>query len=836
MRKPARLAAKAGSILASAQHAPAATLRRAGRLLASAGTPQKIVLLHAMSLAHAERGELVLAEARVRHGLLLAARTGDASSGAGLRLTKAWVDLQRDAPHTSLGELAAAAPLLGGEEPARARFLRGMASHVAGRHRQAEAELSSAVELLRARRDEHWLANALNARAATRTALLRPAEAEADFLAAASLFTGLGEYGRAACCHHNRGFAAMRAGELPRALALFAAAERAGADLAQHPELLADQAEALLAAGLVADARRLLERAVACLAAAGRSTALAETALTLAGCALRAGDLDIAGTLAARAAEMFTAQRRPAWRTAARAVSLRAMLAAQGGDGRLSEACVVASACAGHGWSQLAAELRLAAAELAPTELATRLLGTVAELCDSPLSETQILGRLAQARLARLRGDSHSVYRVADAGLRVAAGQWAPSDAGVNLAAAGLACALSERRPESVLIWADRLRELADMPRRVRPPEVPALAMALAGLRAAQAGLDSSPDAAARNAVAAQERAVRRAALASGERQEARQVLDLSRLTGSLGPAVLLSFTVHSGVVTAVAMSANGSCMRRIAALDEVAGAIGALRFALACRARGRHAAGAAWLRWYAEVDRLLLAPVADLLGDGPLIVIPAPPLHTVPWAGLPSCRGRPVSVSPSAGAWLRAARNPAEAPGATVWISGPGLRHAEVAVRGLRHRYGGTLLAGKRATTAAALSTMDGASLAHIAAHGRFREDQPMFSSLTMAAGALYGHDLARLRSAPRCLVLSACESGRSAVDTGNRLLGLSTVLLARGTSSVIASVLPVPDAEAAALMRTLHALLHNGSPPATALAVAQAAHGDLGFICLGR
>src|ERR671937_2075767 len=59
-------------------------------------------------------------------------------------------------------------------------------------------------------------------------------------------------------------------------------------------------------------------------------------------------------------------------------------------------------------------------------------------------------------------------------------------------------------------------------------------------------------------------------------------------------------------------------------------------------------------------------------------------------------------------------------------------------------------VLAGRSATTARVLAAIDGAGLAHIAAHGEFRADSPMFSSLRLADGPMTVHDVERLRRAP--------------------------------------------------------------------------------------
>jgi CHAT domain-containing protein len=169
------------------------------------------------------------------------------------------------------------------------------------------------------------------------------------------------------------------------------------------------------------------------------------------------------------------------------------------------------------------------------------------------------------------------------------------------------------------------------------------------------------------------------------------------------------------------------------------------------------------------------------------------------------------------------------------VWIAGPGLRHAEREVQALHARHGGRLLTGAAAAVDQAMSAVDGADTVHIAAHGRFREDQPLFSALRLADGPLFGHDVPRLARAPRRIVLSACDSGLSAVRPGDEVMGIAAALLGRGTSTVIASVLPVPDSRTVGLVTALHAGLAAGSDPAAALADAAAEHGHLGFVCLG-
>jgi hypothetical protein len=61
------------------------------------------------------------------------------------------------------------------------------------------------------------------------------------------------------------------------------------------------------------------------------------------------------------------------------------------------------------------------------------------------------------------------------------------------------------------------------------------------------------------------------------------------------------------------------------------------------------------------------------------------------------------------------------------VLVSGPGLGAASAEVRTLAAEYGGaTMLGDGTATTARALEAIDGAGLAHIAAHGMCRRRRP--------------------------------------------------------------------------------------------------------------
>jgi CHAT domain-containing protein len=93
------------------------------------------------------------------------------------------------------------------------------------------------------------------------------------------------------------------------------------------------------------------------------------------------------------------------------------------------------------------------------------------------------------------------------------------------------------------------------------------------------------------------------------------------------------------------------------------------------------------------------------------------------------------------------------------------------------------------------------------------------MMSSLQLADGPLMLYDLEDLDPPPLQVVLAACHSAVARLHAGHELLGLAHALLWFGSSGVVATSLPAPDAETAVLMGGLHAGLARGQGVAEAL-----------------
>jgi CHAT domain-containing protein len=187
------------------------------------------------------------------------------------------------------------------------------------------------------------------------------------------------------------------------------------------------------------------------------------------------------------------------------------------------------------------------------------------------------------------------------------------------------------------------------------------------------------------------------------------------------------------------------------------------------------------------------------------------------------------VSVAPSTATWLWA-RKLLPPPGRRVaLVLGPGLAAGGTEISRLAEQYPeASVLGGGAATAEGVLRALDGAWLAHIAAHGTFRADSPLFSSLRLDDGPLTVYDFERLRQAPYRLILSSCESGLAQPVGADELLGLTSSLVPLGAAGILASVVPVNDRAAVPVMTALHDNLHAGHSLAEALALARAGCGD--------
>jgi tetratricopeptide (TPR) repeat protein len=811
----------------------------------------------------------------LRRAVSTAERAGSRRYAALARMSLAFVLSNTGRHGRALREVNAAVPVLHGVDAGHARMQRGVVLHYLCRYEEALREYNHAIEVVRRFGDRLVEARALNNRGLLRAYCGGLRAADDDFARAAEIYSGLGLELARADVVWNAGISATRAGDVPRALTLFAEADEEYRRLdVPRSALLVNRLELLVSVPLLEEAGAAVERALVDLRGPAQVLARSEALFHGARVALATGDLDLAASRAAQARGGFRREGRGVWEASARHVELRAAYLSGRRDARLCTALIgVADRLDALGWPVPAVEARvdaaLVAVALGATRRAARQLETAARFRRGGPAAQRARGWYAEGLRRRLAGDVRGSQRALRRGLVLLDEHRASLGAselralsgahGKALAEEGLRAAVAAGRPSEVLIWAESWRAGALRMTPVRPPEDPRLADALAELRVVAADLETAltggraTGSLRQRQLRLEQRVLELTRRVSGDGGAVSRPPAVRALAGELGDGALVEFVTSDDELLAVVVAAGRATLHRLGGVAGVDRELRMLRFAVqrlvtlpgdvpgraSVRASAEHAAGL--------LDARLLAPLARRIGDRPLVVVPTAAVNGLPWSVLPSCHGRPVTVAPSATVWLRAELTGEVDTGRPVLAAGPNLpgAPAEIAAIG-EHRAGARVLIGADATVEAVAAALDGAPLAHVAAHGSFRTDNPLFSSLELADGPLTVHDLEqRVRTPPSRVVLSACDTGMSAVRPGDELMGFTAALLGLGTRTLVAPVLPVPTEVTTPLVVELHRGLAAGLGPAAALAAAQHAHaasGDdgafaasAGFVCFG-
>ncbi|WP_405743091.1 CHAT domain-containing tetratricopeptide repeat protein [Streptomyces sp. NBC_00028] len=831
--------------------APKQALARAEEVIGSDPSPLHASVAHqVIGIWQRDWGDMKIALRHLRRARDLAVRAESADREADVLAALGVALVTAGRTRQGLDALERGVAVSSGHTRARVLYRRAYASWVLGRHREALEDVRRAIPVLRQVDDVIWTARALTLRATVHLAVGAVERAEADFAAAETLFDTTGQEHDKADGVESRGLAAFRSGDVPAALRLFDEAGERYAKLGTPSFMLyIRRCEVLMAAGLAPEALAEADAAIAVLdGIGGQSTLKAELLLAAARAARRAGDPHTAIARAALAVRLFAAQRRSWWETHARLVLVEARLAAGRGSGRLvADAAEVAERLAGFG-APAAPEASLLAGRIALglgwTEDAERHLAIAARSRHSGPPLARMTGWAAQALRARAAGSGRGILEACRRGLdvlddhRMTLGaselRARATEQGAELAALAQRASLDSGNPRRLLVWSERWRATALSAPPTRPPADPALLSDLTAFReiaarAEAARREARPLPVLEREQRRLEREIRARTLhIRGDHPGDGIRFDPSRLLERLGDDVrLVELAVLDGRVQ-VLLCGQGRVRRFEAGLlheaeTEAEHVQAGLRRLAHPGAEARlpvvEAAGR-------RLEKLLLGPAAAHLGSGPVVVVPPGRLHRVPWALLPSLRERVLSVSPSASSWLRARETEPPPGGRHVLVRGPGLATEGAEVSELAGRYGGsTVLEEDEARVPRVLTELDGAALAHIAAHGTFRADSPLFSSLRMADGPIVVHDFERLARSPYRIILSCCDTARFASVGADELLGLVTALLPLGTAGVVACTAPVNDAAVVPLMLALHQALSTGLSLAEALRDARAA-----------
>jgi len=811
------------------------------------------VAARAVGLAALQLRDLDAAAAYLRASVAAAERAGSRTLVGEARMSLAATHLVRGSPMRSIKVIDAALADLDGVAAARARTQRAAIFQVLGRNEEALADLRQALPVLRQSGDVQWETRARTNRSLLLITRRSFSAAEADLLVARQLCADNGLELATAYAEQNLGCLKASRGEVVAALEHFDRAEagyrQQGLDVGS---LEGDRAELLLSVRLVDEARAAAESAVAIYQAQKRSLSIPDARLLLSTVALVQGDSVTAEAAAEQAARAFRRLGRQDGLALARYARVQATIASRPQSVTASHARRCAAELAAAGWIVPSLEARVLAGRLAlragrrdeaRTDLALASRARFAGPADA-----RARAWFAEALLRRADGRRRAAVAALSAGLRIVEEHQATLGATElrahvsvhrgSLANLGVLMAIEDGNARRVLAWAERGRASALLLRAPAPPEDDVLARDLADLRMTMIEIEEHRSAGrpAADLVRRQvhlERAIaarcRRFPAAAGSTRPRPRAI--GELAIGLRNVALVEYVEIDDRLYAVTLVEGKARLHLLGSMDAIRAGLTHLPFALRRLANPESPkasiAGATLVltRAREKFDQLLLRPVAAEIGDRPLVIVPTGILQSLPWSILPHCAGRSITVIPSATVWLNAAEAAGPGAGARVGVvAGPGLPGAREEAEAVADMYPNSwrLLDGA-ATVASLCAAMDGAALVHIAAHGRLRSDNPLFSSLLMADGPLTVYDLERLDRAPYQVVLASCDTARSHVIAGDEVLGLAGALLTQGTASLVAPLLPVLDAVTGQLMHAYHRGLLAGRSPAHALARAQ-------------
>jgi CHAT domain-containing protein len=209
-----------------------------------------------------------------------------------------------------------------------------------------------------------------------------------------------------------------------------------------------------------------------------------------------------------------------------------------------------------------------------------------------------------------------------------------------------------------------------------------------------------------------------------------------------------------------------------------------------------------------------LIAPLREHLTAKHVVFVPHGALHFLPFHALRNgdeylCDAHTISYAPSATVFTLCQEKTSSDSHNSLVMGIPDERAPEIlsevqsVARLLPHP---ELFVGSEATADVLRRRGCASSLLHIATHGTYRQDNPMFSGIRLGDGYLNLYDLYQIRLPAKLVTLSGCATGMNFVSAGDELLGLQRGLFCAGATSLLLSLWDVHDESTAALMAAFY------------------------------
>lgn len=814
---------------------PAAGRAAALAAVESSRDPVQLAFAHrTLGVHHRESGEPEAALAHLGSALRHARSSGDASVATDIMATRGGTHFVLGNPRLGLRDLSTAARSAEGAVLGTILYRRGVGRLMIGEVAPAAADAAAALDLLRRYEESAWVPRTL--------LLLGECEARrghlkeaAECLAECYELIGDDAGYESIRLRTMSAWLAFLQGDVPTALARYRIGSLAEIEDGRlRAQATLELATVYLAAGLNCEAIEVLEavepRTVPATAAAELAGLLARSLLAAGECG-RARDvaLEASGELQGMGMRLEAAE--------AALTALDARVRIGEAQGFVEEVQAVARDLAQFG-SRLAVDGWVLAGALATREgLPSRASQAYIEGAAYRRSTDLLVassGWLSYALRLEMRGEP-AVLGACGRGLDaleeyrdiMGSSEMRASMTHRGRELTDLALRQAAHSPRTLLAWSERWRATSLAQRPVTPhgEASPAVAMLRDSDRliaeARARGESTQTLERKRRSLERRVRAEHHQLRVEGEFERRR--FDPAELVAKVGDAGFLQIVEVDGILHILVVS-KGRVRRVIAGETKATLELAeAGRFALRRAARtGRFAPGDLGERFQEAV----LGKAVRMLPDGPVTISPTAALHGAPFALMPALRERPFSIVPSAAQWLRAREVPMPRTKRRAFVAGPGLLTGGAEVARLAAEYpDATVLRGGDATVAATMKAIDGAKLAHLATHGTFRADSPLFSALEMADGQLSVYELERLKRAPYRTILSACDSGVLAPVGAQEVLGLASALFSLGSAGLVCSIAEVNDEATADLMMQVHASVEAKRTPAEALADVRAA-----------
>ncbi|HEU5414935.1 MAG TPA: CHAT domain-containing tetratricopeptide repeat protein [Candidatus Angelobacter sp.] len=231
------------------------------------------------------------------------------------------------------------------------------------------------------------------------------------------------------------------------------------------------------------------------------------------------------------------------------------------------------------------------------------------------------------------------------------------------------------------------------------------------------------------------------------------------------------------------------------------------------------------------ELYALLIAPLRSHLQAEHLVIVPHSFLHYLPFHALTDGQRYliddfTISYAPSASIFALCQQKPVEESNAESLVLAVGDGRApyiEEEGRFVAEALGGArLFLGEEATEERLKMYGPKSRFIHIATHGYFRQDNPMFSSIKLGNSLLSLFDFYQLQLSAELVTLSGCGTGMNVVIGGDELIGLVRGLLYAGAQTLMVSLWEVHDQSTAEFMRDFYSMYRETANKANALRAA--------------